>query len=193
MDGLNLIEVVKTNDRSAATELIEAGADVNQQDKQGWTALSWAAGKGDLEMARLLIDKGADALRVGRDQRTPYQIALAAGRVEVAKLLKDVENRTAVQPPARSYAKAYHLSELRQFIGVTKSQAQLKTGTDAMTGSSVPSGDPLVFIHQDLSVTFSMWHNEDVLFDDVTPEWQDFCRNVLCFKVPDDFDLIVPE
>jgi len=41
-----------------------------------------------------------------------------------------------------------------------------------------------VFLHQDLTVTSSMWHNEDVVFDNVTPEWQEFCHTVLNFRVP---------
>jgi uncharacterized protein len=193
MDSRKLIEVVKSNDRSAAIELIESGADVNQQDEQGWTSLNWAAGKGDLEIVRLLINKGADVLKVGRDQRTPYQIALAAGRVAVARLLSDAGGRTGVQPSIRPYARAYHLSELRQFPAFAKGNAHLNINPIDVTDSTAASEDPLVFIHQDLSVTRSMWHNEDVLLEDVTPEWQDFCRNVLCFKVPDDFDLIAPE
>jgi hypothetical protein len=35
-----------------------------------------------------------------------------------------------------------------------------------------------------------MWHNEDVIFDRVTPAWEEFCRDVLKFKVPDDLDYI---
>jgi hypothetical protein len=31
-----------------------------------------------------------------------------------------------------------------------------------------------------------------VIFDQVTPQWKEFCASVLGFKVPDDFDLIVP-
>ena len=47
-----------------------------------------------------------------------------------------------------------------------------------------------VFIHQDLTVTRSMWENEDVIFNQISPEWRDFCARELGFKVPDDLDLI---
>jgi hypothetical protein len=50
--------------------------------------------------------------------------------------------------------------------------------------------EEIVFIHQDLTVTESMWHNEKVIFSDITPNWQAFCTNTLNFKVPDDLDLI---
>ena len=37
-----------------------------------------------------------------------------------------------------------------------------------------------------------MWHDESVIYQDITPEWQAFCAGPLEFKVPDDLDLIVP-
>ena len=186
IDSLNLLEVVKSGDRSATIELISAGADVNQSDEQGWTPLNWAAGKGDLEMVRLLVNNGADMLKVGRDQRTAYRIALAAGRVEVARFLTDVETQTPAQPAGRQYTKAFRLSELRRFPGFAELELNAVKTANA-------SDDPVVFIHHDLSVTSSIWPNESVLLTKVTPEWREFCRNVLCFKAPDDFDLIAPE
>ena len=51
--------------------------------------------------------------------------------------------------------------------------------------------DKIVFIHQDFTVTESMWQGENVIFNSVTPEWKEFCAGALAFKVPDDLDLIV--
>jgi hypothetical protein len=52
------------------------------------------------------------------------------------------------------------------------------------------SDDDVVFLHQDLSVTTSLWHNENILFNQRTPDWEEFCTTVLHFQVPDDFDLL---
>ena len=194
MDDRQLLEAVKVKDLSAANQLIESAANVNQQDEHGWTPLNWAAGNGDLEMVRLLLEKGADAFKVGRDRRTPYQIALAAGRAEVAKLLRDVEERTGRRASQRQYASAYHLSDLRKFSEWEETQFRLKQNCKAATGDGeAVSRDPVVFIHQDFTVTSSMWHDENVIFDAVTPAWQEFCQTVLNFKVPDDLDLIASE
>jgi hypothetical protein len=35
-----------------------------------------------------------------------------------------------------------------------------------------------------------MWPGENVIFNQNTPEWREFCSQQLQFKVPDDFDLI---
>src|ERR1051325_3366287 len=117
MSDLNLIEAAKAGDFQQAERLIESGADVNQQDEQGWTPLNFAAGKGDLPLTRLLVEHGADIFKVGRDQRTPYMIALAAGRAPVARFLKQAEAHypgPKPQPTERKYCKAYYLGELRK-------------------------------------------------------------------------------
>ena len=85
MSDLKLIEAVKAGNANAVVELIESGADVNQQDEQGWTPLNWAAGKGDIAVLKSLLNHGADVSRVGRDERTPYMIALASGQAEAAR------------------------------------------------------------------------------------------------------------
>src|SRR5215213_3214110 len=91
MSDLQLIDAVKTGQLARVEEVLNSGADIHQQDEQGWTPLNWAAGRGDLEIVRLLLARGADVFRVGRDQRTPYKISLAARHTDVARLLKEKE------------------------------------------------------------------------------------------------------
>ena len=40
--------------------LLDKGADVNAKGEFGWTALTWAAQAGQLEVVRLLKDRGAE-------------------------------------------------------------------------------------------------------------------------------------
>jgi hypothetical protein len=207
MSELALIEAVKSGDYQKAEELLQNGADVNQGDEQGWTPLNFAAGKGNLPLVKLLVEKGADTLKVGRDQRTPYMIALAAGRVSVVEYLREVEDRHAGEKPGRAerkYCKAYHLGDLRKFPGWSESRINWtekndkdrdkdkdKYQSDGATGAGFADGK-IVFIHQDFTVTESMWQGEDVIFNDVDAAWKEFCGNTLRFKVPDDLDLVIP-
>jgi hypothetical protein len=198
MGDVQLIEAVKAGNLVTVEALLASGVDVHQQDEQGWTPLNWAAGKGDVALVQLLLKHGADVFTVGRDQRTPYMIALAAARIEVAKLFREAEEkaggtqRQSQQP--RKYCKAYYLKDLRRFPEWSESHInwQGDAAKNAAESSEVQdfSDHDIVFIHQDLTVTQSMWHNENVLLNQITPAWEEFCTTVLHFQVPDDLDLV---
>jgi uncharacterized protein len=196
MSDLELIESVKKGDYPAVEKLILMGVDVNQQDEQGWTPLNFAVGKGNLSLVKLLVENKADVFKVGRDLRTPYMIALAAGRVSVAKYLKEVEDKFPGEKPIqqpRKYCKAYYLKGLRAFPSWVENRInwEEKKEVGSEKGDDDFTDDKVVFIHQDLTVTESIWHNENVIFSDVDSDWEEFCANSLKFKVPDDLDLIV--
>lgn len=198
MSDLQLINAVKNGELALLKELLEDSVDINEQDEHGWTPLNWAAGKGDLEAVQLLLDKGADISKVGRDQRTPYMIALAAAKVEVARVLRAAEAKAGGEQsgrPERQYCKAYELAALRQFPDWKENNTNgTENGNGAANGFDQQfAEDDIVFLHQDFTVTRSMWHNEDVMFDQASPEWKEFCTNVLEFKVPDDLDLIASD
>jgi len=182
MSELQLIDAVKTGEVAKVEEVLNSGANIHQQDEQGWTPLNWAAGRGDLDMVKLLLDRGADVLRVGRDQRTPYKISLAARHTDIARLLKEKEqgsNGTSSDSSPRDYAKGYLLGDLRKFSGWREERT-----------SPELSDSEVVFLHQDFMVTQLIWPGENVIFNQDTPEWRDFCSQQLQFEVPDDFDLI---
>jgi len=201
---MQLIEAVKEGNVEKAKELIKTGTDVNQHgDEQEWTALNYAAGKGDLEMVKLLVENGADVFETGRDNRTPYKIALAAARVEVARYLRRIEEKTDIEKTQKSshqkqkYCKAYHLGDLRKFPNWTESKINWKVTKEDISDDKDQNNEEeefkdedVVFIHEDYTVTKLMWHNENVIFNQVTPEWRDFCANVIRFKVPDGIDMI---
>jgi ankyrin repeat protein len=198
MGDVQVIEAVKAGNLATVEALLASGVDIHQQDEQGWTPLNWAAGKGDVAMVTLLLKHGADIFKVGRDQRTPYMIALAAARLEAAKLLREAEAKGAGERrqnrELRKYCKAYYLKDLRAFDGWSEShinwQGNAEQSAAEDSGTRSFSDDDIVFMHQDLTVTQSMWHNENVIFNQVTPAWEEFCGNILQFKVPDDFDLL---
>ncbi len=180
MSQMELIEAIRSGNRSSVEEMIKAGVDLSQQDKQGWTALNWAAGSGYLEIVELLLEHGADPLAVGRDLRTPQMIALAAGHVEVVKRLRRAEAEVEggqAETSDRKYCTAYHLGDLRRYSGWASESQDV-------------GDDEVVFLHQDYTVTKSIWAGEDVVFDKVTDEWKEFCNNELRFAVPDSLDLI---
>lgn len=177
MNENTLIEAAKTGDCALLDSLIDEGADLEQRDEYGWTALNWAAGRGSTDMVEHLLKAGANILNTGRDQRTPYQIALAAARVDTAKCLQQAEREAGAVPEQapRPYCKAYPIERLHAF--------------PAWRENASVEDDAVVFLHGDLTVTTSMWQGENIVYADVTPEWEAFCSSALAFHVPTDLEL----
>lgn len=183
--NLRLIDAVRNDDLPTAQRLINEGVPIQARDGADWSALDWAAGRGDVPVIKLLLDAGADVMATGKEQRRPYQIALAAGRREAIGVLAAAEDR--VDPHAvdarmwRPYCRAYRLAELRNFAGWSAAERADELDED----------QPVVFLHDDFTVTRDIWRGEDVVFDDVTDEWRRFCTDELGFRVPRDIDLVV--
>ena len=173
-----LIEAAKAGDIPAIEQLLTAGADVNVRDEHGWTALHWSAGKGNVAMVKLLLERGANVASKGRDNRTALLVARAARRFEIVELLLQEFKKLGVRPEGyepQPYCKAMYLRELRRFPGWSEPAPQTQPLND----------DSIVYLQQDFTVTRSMWHNEQVLFDRVTPEWKAFCARA-GFSVEED-------
>jgi ankyrin repeat protein len=161
---------------------IAEGANVNEQDTQGWTALHWAAGKDEVEVIKVLLEHEADAKLAGRDNRTPLMVARAAGRHAAISVLTAAEKSRGVwRDPAASrvYCKGYYLKD------VSRSPQWPSAYTDQENGSEQPTGgESIVYLHQDFTVTKSVWHDENIIFNAITPEWIHFCETELNFAIP---------
>ena len=69
--------------------LLEHVADLNVQDRDGWTPLYTASKNGVLETVRLLLEHGADVEVKDYDGTTALQEAAKGGHDEVVKLLRE--------------------------------------------------------------------------------------------------------
>ena len=82
------------------------------------------------------------------------------------------------------YCRAYQLSRLRQFPGWTEKAENARRITKEVNGESVEVPRELtdadyVYLHIDFTVTDGIFIDENIIFNDVTPEWVEFSRNVL--------------
>ena len=71
----------------AACRLIEHGADLTAQDKNGNTPLHLAPNGGEVDVARMLIEHGADLTAQDNRGNTPLCLTLFWGKVDFARLL----------------------------------------------------------------------------------------------------------
>lgn len=79
-----------------------------------------------------------------------------------------------------SYCKAYPIERFREFSGWGE--------------KSLIAGDPeraeredggYLFLQENLVVTDGIFIDEQIMFDQVTPEWETFCKEQLGFEIPD--------
>lgn len=85
------------------------------------------------------------------------------------------------------YCKAYPVERLRQFNGWTEKRG--KTEKQEVDGKEVEAtrdfnDDDYLFLQENLVVTDGIFMDELIIFDDITPEWTEFCTNQLEFSVP---------
>lgn len=78
----------------------------------------------------------------------------------------------------RKYCKAYHLKDLRQFSNWQEKREE---------NESELVDDDVVYLWDDFTVVRSpVIPNRGLIFDAVTPEWQQFCHEKLKFEIPED-------
>ena len=88
------------------------------------------------------------------------------------------------------YCKAYLIRRFREFDGwpsdlqlVTKEKKEID-GVEAEVERALTDDDHL-YLQENLVVTQGIFIDENVVFDNVSPEWQEFCQTRLKFEVPD--------
>lgn len=85
-----LIEAARSDDKYEVTRLLNRGADINERDEQGNTALYHAANRGYTELARLLAERGANIDTRNKAGDTPIMGAVlgySSSRDAVIRLL----------------------------------------------------------------------------------------------------------
>jgi uncharacterized protein len=97
VDSEEFLKLVATADVATIQNLLSRGAPVDAKNKDGETALHFAAETGKKELAELLLRAGASVNAKNDSKLTPLAIAVNHGHVEVAKLLiaggADLESR----------------------------------------------------------------------------------------------------
>lgn len=85
------------------------------------------------------------------------------------------------------YCKAYLLGSLRAYPGWSeKSENARVEEVDGKKADAprVLDDESIVYIHDSYVVTDGVFKDENVLFDDVTDEWKEFCHGTLAFEIP---------
>lgn len=77
------------------------------------------------------------------------------------------------------YCKAYEANRFQAFSGWAEVQKKCEESTP-------PIGeDGVLFLHEDFAVTAGPVREENIIFDNVTDTWREFCAQTLQFRVPE--------
>jgi hypothetical protein len=84
------------------------------------------------------------------------------------------------------YCKGYPLRQLRQFPGWCEESQNARKVLTEVDGEMVERPRELadadyVYVQRNFTVTDGIFIDENIIFRDVTPEWIEYCRNVLGF------------
>lgn len=87
------------------------------------------------------------------------------------------------------YCKAYPITRLRAFPGWIEDSQNARKEKSQVDGNEVDRPRPLtdsdfLYLQENFTVTDGVLLDENVIFDQVTPEWVDFCKTTLNFEVP---------
>ena len=98
-EGVRVIDAVRSGSTEAVRALLKQKVDVNAAERDGTTALHWAAHANNLELAQLLLRAGANANAVNRYGVAPLRLAVEAGNAAlVDALLQAGANANAALP-----------------------------------------------------------------------------------------------
>jgi hypothetical protein len=87
------------------------------------------------------------------------------------------------------YCKAYHVEQFRVFDGWAENAQNARKEKQQVDGKEVEAprplaGEDILYLQEDYTVTDGIFVDENVIFDNVTPEWKQFCEQTLGFEVP---------
>jgi hypothetical protein len=93
-------------------------------------------------------------------------------------------------PNTGSYCKAYYVADLKKFPGwdlfarKTRVEKQERDGDVVSTERDLQDEDYL-FVQENFIVTDGIFIDENIIFENVTDEWREFCAQTLGFRAPE--------
>ncbi|KYC37484.1 hypothetical protein WA1_43635 [Scytonema hofmannii PCC 7110] len=87
------------------------------------------------------------------------------------------------------YCKAYSLNKLRQFSQWTENSENMRKEKHEVDGTEVEvkrglTDDDFLYLQENYVVTDGIFKDENIIFDNITPEWKEFCHKILAFEIP---------
>lgn len=87
------------------------------------------------------------------------------------------------------YCKAYPINRFREYKSWSENIQNLRKVKSEQDGKEVEmartlTDDDFLYLQENFTVTDGIFLDENVVFDEVTPEWMEFCKGTLEFEAP---------
>lgn len=87
------------------------------------------------------------------------------------------------------YCKAYSVKKLREFSEWTECTENTRKENKVVEAKEVAinrklTDDDFLYLQENYIVTDGIYKDENIIFDSITPEWQEFCHKTLGFEIP---------
>ena len=88
-----------------------------------------------------------------------------------------------------TYCKAYSLAKLRKYPGWTEKKENARKEAKQTNGKELEvtrelTDNDYLYLHDSYVVTDGIFEDKNIIFDDVTHEWERFCKETLKFGIP---------
>ena len=87
------------------------------------------------------------------------------------------------------YCKAYLAKQFREYPGWSENAANVRKEKKEVDGKEVEvdrqlDDDSILYLQENYVVTDGIFKDQNIIFDNVTDEWQRFCHETLAFEIP---------
>jgi hypothetical protein len=88
-----------------------------------------------------------------------------------------------------SYCKAYLAQQLRAYPAWSENKANVRKEKKEVDGKEIEvdrelTDDSILYLQENYVVTDDIFKDENIIFDQVTDEWKQFCHDTLQFEIP---------
>jgi len=87
------------------------------------------------------------------------------------------------------YCKAYQVKNFREYPGWTMKTENARKDKKEVDGKETEvqrelDDDSILYLQENYVVTDGIFKDENIIFDNVTDEWKEFCHGRLAFEIP---------
>src|SRR5947199_9457007 len=87
------------------------------------------------------------------------------------------------------YCKAYLAKQFRAYPGWTENAANVRKEKKEVDGKEVEvdrvlDDESILYLQENYIVTDGIFKDQNIIFDNVTDEWKEFCHGTLAFEIP---------